>query len=138
MDYNLRDNVVSFGINSRLDVIHAEILKLRLKKLNDIIMRRRKNANFYRELIKCKDEIYIPPERSAEGYVDSYVMFIIQADKRDKLKEFLDQNGIETLIYYGKPLHLHNASRNLGYKEGDFPIAESQCKKVLALPQSKY
>ncbi|MDC3096444.1 DegT/DnrJ/EryC1/StrS family aminotransferase [Alphaproteobacteria bacterium] len=132
-----RDNVVSFGINSRLDVIHAEILKFRLKKLNDVINRRRKNANFYREFIKCKGEIYIPPEKSNEGYVDSYVMFIVQADERDKLKEFLDKNGIETLIYYGTPLHLHTASRKLGYKEGDFPVAESQCKKVLALPHNQ-
>ena len=56
-------------------------------------------------------------------------MFIVQAENRDKLKEFLAKHGIETLIYYGTPLHLHKASRKLGYKEGDFPIAEMQCKK---------
>lgn len=131
-----RDNVVSFGVNSRLDVIHAEILKFRLKKLDNVVERRRKNANLYRKLIRS-DEIFIPEEKTDEGYVDSYVMFIVQAENRDKLKEYLAKYGIETLIYYGTPLHLHKASRKLGYKEGDFPIAEKQCQKVLALPHNQ-
>jgi dTDP-4-amino-4,6-dideoxygalactose transaminase len=61
-------------------------------------------------------------------------MFIVQADRRDELKEYLGKHGIETLIYYGTPLHLQKAASIYGYKEGDFPVAEQQCKKVLALP----
>lgn len=131
-----RDNVVSFGINSRLDVIHAEILKFRLKKLDNIIERRRINANLYRKLINT-DQVFIPEEKTNEGFVDSYVMFIIQANKRDELKNFLDNNGIESLVYYGTPLHLHKASQKFGYKVGDFPVGEDQCKKVLALPHNQ-
>jgi dTDP-4-amino-4,6-dideoxygalactose transaminase len=133
-----RDNVVMYGVNSRLDVLHAEVLKMRLAKLDDVIARRRRNANLYRELIKA-NEVYIPAERTSEGYVDSYVMFIVQAEKRDALKAFLQEHGIESLVYYGTPLHLHKAAQTLSpYKRGDFPIAEAQCDKVLALPHHQH
>ena len=132
-----RDNVVIYGVNSRLDVINAEILKFRLKKLNNIIERRRKNANLYRQLITC-NEVFIPSEKTKESFVDSYVMFIIQAKNRDKLKAFLDECNIESLIYYGTPLHLHEAAKKFGHKKGDFPTAEKQCDMVLALPHHQH
>ena len=131
-----RDQVVMFGINSRLDALHAEVLKYRLSRLKDVIKKRKENADLYRRLITT-DQIYIPPEKNDDGYIDSYVMFIVQANKRDELKDYLTANGIESLIYYGTPLHLQEASRSLGYKLGDFPIAEEQCKKVLALPHNQ-
>lgn len=132
-----RDNVVIYGVNSRLDVINGEILKFRLKKLKNIIDRRRNNANLYRKLITC-NEVYIPPEKIDEGYVDSYVMFIVQAQNRDKLKSYLDECEIESLIYYGTPLHLHKAAERFNHKRGDFPIAEKQCDMVLALPHHQH
>ena len=132
-----RDNIVMFGVNSRLDVLNSEILKIRLKKLNTVITKRRKNANLYRKLIET-DQIYIPSEKSEDGYKDAYVMFIVQAKKRDKLKIYLDDLGIETLVYYGTPLHLHEACKSLGYNLGDFPVAEKQCNEVLALPHHQH
>ena len=47
-------------------------------------------------------------------------------------------HGIESIIYYGTPLHLHKSAKILGYKKGDFPIAEQQCKEVLALPHHQH
>ena len=126
-----RDNCVMYGVNSRLDSLHAEILRMRLKKLNSVVEKRRKNVSLYKEHIKAA-EIFIPGETDSEYH--SYVMFIVQADRRDELKEYLGKHGIETLIYYGTPLHLQKAASIYGYKEGDFPVAEQQCKKVLALP----
>jgi len=131
-----RDNVVVFGVNSRLDVLSAEVLKFRLKKLDDVISRRRTNANLYREQIRAS-EVFIPEERTSEGYVDSYVMFLVQAERRDELQAFLTSKGVETLVYYGTPLHLHKAAEPLGYKRGDMPVAEAQCDKVLALPHNQ-
>jgi len=131
-----RDDVVMFGVNSRLDALHAEVLKYRLSRLENLINKRRNNANLYRDLIKT-NEIFIPHEKISDGHLDSYVMFIIQANRRDDLKKYLNDEGIETLIYYGTPLHLQEASNYLGYKVGDFPVAESQCKKVLALPHNQ-
>ena len=131
-----RDQVVMFGVNSRLDALQAEVLKYRLTRLRGVIQKRRSNANMYRDLIKAS-EVYIPPEKISLGFEDAYVMFIVQTEKRDDLKDYLSKKGIETLVYYGTPLHLQEASNKLGYKIGDFPIAESQCKKVLALPHNQ-
>lgn len=126
-----RDNCVMYGVNSRLDSLHAEILRMRLQKLNSVVEKRRKNVSIYKEHIKAT-EIFIPEESDKEFH--SYVMFIVQAERRDELKEYLSKNGIETLVYYGTPLHMQKAASIYGYKEGDFPVAEKQCKKVLALP----
>jgi len=131
-----RDNVVMYGVNSRLDVLSAEVMKFRLSKLDDVIARRKRNADLYRRLIRA-EEVIIPAEREAEGYRDSYVMFIVQAERRDALQAFLRDKGVETLIYYGTPLHLHQAAAPLGYKRGDLPVAEAQCDKVLALPHNQ-
>lgn len=126
-----RDNCVMYGVNSRLDSLHAEILRMRLKKLNSVVEKRRKNVSLYKEHIKTS-QIYIPKELDKEYH--SYVMFIVQAERRDELKDYLGRHGIETLVYYGTPLHLQKAASIYGYKQGDFPMAEQQCKKVLALP----
>lgn len=130
-----RDNTVIFGVNSRLDVLNAEVLKFRLTRLKDVIDKRRKNAALYRSLIK-PGHVYIPEEKQRE--VVSYVMFITQADDRDRLQKYLADAGVQTLVYYGTALHMHKASEPLGYKRGDFPIAERQCDRVLALPHMQY
>ncbi|MBH67610.1 MAG: transcriptional regulator [Rhodospirillaceae bacterium] len=126
-----RDTCVEFGVNSRLDALHAEILIYRLEKLESILKRRRKNVNLYRELI-TRPEIYIPQCKSHEE--NPFVMFLIQAKRRDSLKEFLAKRKIQTLVYYAKPLHLHPATKRYNYGLGDFPNAEKQADSVLALP----
>jgi dTDP-4-amino-4,6-dideoxygalactose transaminase len=130
-----RDNTVIFGINSRLDVLNAEVLKYRLTRLDGVIKKRRRNADIYRRIIK-PGHVFIPDEKPHEKV--SYVMFIIQADDRDRLRAYLAENGVQTLVYYGTALHLHKASAKFGYKRGDFPVAERQCERVLALPHMQY
>jgi dTDP-4-amino-4,6-dideoxygalactose transaminase len=130
-----RDNCVMFGVNSRLDVLNAEVLKFRLTRLKDVIDQRRRNANIYRSIIK-PGHVFIPAEQAHE--VVSYVMFIAQAEDRDRLQAYLAEHGVQTLVYYGMPLHLHVASQRYGYKRGDFPVAEAQCDRVLALPHMQY
>jgi dTDP-4-amino-4,6-dideoxygalactose transaminase len=126
-----RDTAAMFGVNSRLDVLQAEILSFRLKRLDDVIERRRRNANLYRQLIKTP-KVFIPSD--PDGETSSYVMFLALCENRDALKDHLRARGIESLVYYGRALHLHPAAEKLGYKKGDFPVAESQADKVLALP----
>jgi dTDP-4-amino-4,6-dideoxygalactose transaminase len=130
-----RDNCVFYGVNSRLDVLNAEVLKFRLKQLKDVVDKRRHNADLYRKLIK-PGHVDIPAEKPHE--VVSYVMFITQADDRDRLQKYLAEHGVQTLVYYGTALHLHKAAAKLGYKRGDFPVAERQCDRVLALPHMQY
>ena len=59
---------------------------------------------------------------------------MIQVKNRNKLKKFLEAKKIETSIHYPVPIHLQPAAKFLGYKIGDFPIAENQSKKILTLP----
>ena len=132
-----RDNVTMFGVNSRLDALNAEVLTYRLQRLKPLIDRRRKNANLYRELITT-DFVKLPQGNLNPGTLDAYVMFLIQAHDRDALKDYLTENGIETMVYYGTPLHLQKAASKFGHKKGDFPIAEKICDKVLALPINQY
>jgi len=130
-----RDTCVMFGVNSRLDVLNAEVLLFRLGRLPAVIEKRRANAARYRELITA-EQVYIPPDKDYEQ--NPNIMFLIQAEDRDALQAHLTDAGIQSLVYYGTPLHLHPASAKLGYKRGDFPVAERQADRVLALPIHQY
>jgi dTDP-4-amino-4,6-dideoxygalactose transaminase len=127
-----RDDCVMYGVNSRLDILNAEVLKYRLTRLEDVIARREKNVNQYRELITA-EQVFIPADKPEER--NAWVMFLIQAADRDGLQAHLSENGVQSLIYYGTPLHLHKAAEQWGrYKRGDMPVAEAHCDRVLALP----
>jgi dTDP-4-amino-4,6-dideoxygalactose transaminase len=126
-----RDTCVMYGVNSRLDSLNAEVLMYRLGRLNEVIGRRQRNVDLYRKKIKAK-EVHIPPDKQYEK--NSYVMMITQSERRDELQKFLARRGIQSLVYYGTPLHLHAAAKRLGHKRGDFPKAEHQADRVLALP----
>ena len=130
-----RDNCVFFGVNSRLDSLNAEILKYRLDRLSEIVNKRRKNVALYRENIVAK-QIAMAPESTYEK--SAYVMFIVQAENRDQLKVYLADKGIESFVYYATPLHLHKASRSLGYEKGQLPVAERHASLALALPPHQY
>lgn len=126
-----RDTCLFYGVNSRLDSLNAEILMYRLKRLKDVIARRRANVDHYRKHIRAK-EVFIPPDKEFEQ--NAYVMMITQSERRDELQAVLAKRGVQSLVYYGTPLHLHPAAARYGYKRGDFPVAESQADRVLALP----
>ena len=126
-----RDTCVMYGVNSRLDTLNAEVLKFRLGRLKDVVARRRRNVALYCQHIRAK-QVFIPPCLPHEEH--AYVMFIVQAENRDGLQKYLMENGIQTLVYYGTALHLHPAAAKLGYKRGDFPVAERMADRVLALP----
>jgi dTDP-4-amino-4,6-dideoxygalactose transaminase len=126
-----RNIVNNFGTVSRMDNVQAAILNYRFKKLEKIINKRRHNAQVYMEGIN-QDKIFIPKEQSHE--FNTYHTFVIQTDCRDDLKDYLSSNGIGTAIHYPVPIHLQPASRNLGYKVGDFPITEKHSKQILTLP----
>ena len=126
-----RDRVDSFGYVSRMDNLQAAILNYRLKKLDEIIDRRRQNAQSYLEYIE-KEKVFIPREKEYE--FNTYHTFVIQVEKRNELKEFLLKQGIEAAIHYPTPIHLQPAAKRLGYKLGDFPITEKQAGMILTLP----
>lgn len=122
----------NLGYNSRLDTIQAAILLVKIKYIKDAINKRSKIADVYKERLSECEHIRFPKIKGNQSPV--YYVFNILTDKRDELASFLKENEIGTSIYYPMPLHLQKCFDYLGYKKGDFPIAEKVSKEILALP----
>ena len=130
-----RDKYEYFGVNSRMDSLNAAVIRYRLKKVDEVIFKRQENINFFRKKIIAK-EFKIPD--CDENQFNSFTMFVCQAERRDELQKYLIDNGIQSLIYYGTPLHLQEASKILNYKVGDSSEAEKLCDKVISIPFHQY
>jgi len=128
-----RDEVEFFGYNSRLDTLQAIVGNRLMNDVEAINNTRIKNAKTFDDALSdLSDYITIPPRKPNVKNV--YHLYMIQAKDRDKLFAYLIKNGIEAKIHYPIPLHLQKASEHLGYKEGDFPVCEAQCKSIMTLP----
>ena len=121
------------GMNSRLDAIQAAILNVKLKYLDQFVEARQSAAAFYDRELSSIQEISIPTRVSYSTH--SFHQYTIKVPgKRDELQKFLHSKAIPSMIYYPLPLHLQEAYHYLGYKLGDFPIAEKLSQQVLSLP----
>ena len=108
------------------------MLLVKLSYLEEWTEKRRANARFYQEHLASVPQVQVPTDKPYERAV--YHTFVIQADHREELKEYLAKNGIGTAIHYPKPIHLQKAAGYLGYRLGDFPVAERQAHRILSLP----
>ena len=119
------------GFNSRLDPLQAAILSVKLDHLDEWNQRRKKIAEFYIDSLKGTGlQLPLVPE-----WADPvWHLFVIRSENRKKLQEELKRKHVETLIHYPIPPHLQQAYDDLGYKKGDFRIAESLAETVLSLP----
>jgi len=127
------------GINSRLDEIHAAVLLIKLRYLEKWLCDRYNIAYKYEEIFErynLLNKIKLPLNdiRYSEYKDHTFNQYVIYAKDRDGLQEYLKENGIGTNIYYPLCLHLQECFKYLGYKVGDFPVAENASKHVLALP----
>jgi len=122
------------GHNYRMDEIQAAVLLVKLKYLESWNARRREVAKLYRSLLADLKEVICPVE-SVDVY-HIYHLFVVRvpADKRDKLKGFLQEKSIAAGLHYPIPIHLQKAYAHLGYKKGDFSVAEKQAAEILSLP----
>lgn len=120
------------GVNSRLDSIQAAILEVKLKYFNQHIKARQIVANYYYEHLGEIDELIIP-ER-VDYSTHTFHQYTIKTDRRDELQQFLKSKDIPSMVYYPGVIHLQEAYKFLGYKEGDFPVSEQLSKTVLSLP----
>lgn len=117
------------GVNSRLDEFQAAFLRVKLKQLDVWTDERKKIADLYYRGIK--NSKIILPKYSEENV---YHIFPILSEKRDELQNYLEDKGIHTLIHYPIPIHLQGAYSDLGFKEGDYPIAERIADQELSIP----
>jgi len=122
------------GVNSRLDSIQAAILRVKLKHLDEFNLARQKAANIYDNVLTDINNITIPSRTLYSTHIFNQYTIKLKDIHRTELREFLQSGGIPTMIYYPVPMHLQNAYRHLGYKEGDFPVTEDLCNRVLSLP----
>lgn len=120
------------GYNSRLDTIQAAILLVKIKYIEEAVKKREAVSDMYFERLKDVDGIIFPKIKGNQKPV--HYVFNILAERRDKLTEYLKSNEVQYSIYYPIPLHLQKCFSYLGYKEGDFPVAERVSKEILALP----
>jgi dTDP-4-amino-4,6-dideoxygalactose transaminase len=126
---SVADNI---GGNSRLDEVHAAVLRVKLKYIDQWTKERQMIADQYLKELAGLNEIRLPS--TAKGCKHVYHLFVIRTQHRDKLKGHLEQEGIGTQVHYPIPVHLQKAFSFLGYKKGDLPIAEKMAYESLSLP----
>jgi UDP-2-acetamido-2-deoxy-ribo-hexuluronate aminotransferase len=117
------------GVNSRLDSIQAAILKVKLKYLDEYCSARVKASEKYNDRFNGKIKTpYISP-----GIKHIFHQYSLRVQRRDKMQQFLKDNGIPAMIYYPVPLHLQNAYK-YNYSAGDYPVSEKVAGDIISLP----
>jgi dTDP-4-amino-4,6-dideoxygalactose transaminase len=122
------------GGNFRLDALQAAIVSVKLTYLDQWSALRKRNAQAYRRLFAAAglDRIQLPVEREGRHIYNQFVINV--PEKRDELRQHLQENQIGTEVYYPVPLHLQECFAYLGYRKGDFPLSEAAADHTLALP----
>jgi len=119
------------GYNYRLEGIQGAVLGVKLKHLAHWTRERQRVAARYAELLK-DTPLQLPPV--TVGNESAWHLYTVRSSRRDELKKFLDENKIGNAVHYPMPLHLQKVYANLGYRPGDFPVAEKASREVLSLP----
>lgn len=120
------------GMNSRLDGLQAAFLRVKLPHLEQWNARRRTLAQFYRRGLSGSRVVEPLSERYEAEAV--YHQFVVRCPKREALRSFLAQRGIQTAVHYPIPVHLQPALSFLSQSVGSCPVAERAAREVLALP----
>lgn len=120
------------GYNMRLDELQAAFLLIKLKRLAEWTRQRQEIAGWYSERLTELPGLTLPFTHPDASHV--YHLFVVRTRKRDALQKHLAENNIGTLIHYPIPPHLQKAFKALGFKRGDFPIAEELAETSLSLP----
>jgi dTDP-4-amino-4,6-dideoxygalactose transaminase len=116
----------------RLDELQAAFLRVKLPHLNKWIAERQTIAQWYNEALKGVGDLILPIVEPGATHV--YHLYVMRTQYREALQAYLTSRGIGTLIHYPLPPHLQKAYSYLGYKKGDFPIAEALANTCLSLP----
>lgn len=123
------------GKNSRLDELQAAFLLTKQTHFKKWLELRTEIAAIYNDELKNTGDIQLPPVLAGRDH--TYHLYVIRTSKRDELRNFLQNAGVETGIHYPKPIHFTKAFSSLG-KTGSFPVAEQWSKKALSLPIHPY
>jgi dTDP-4-amino-4,6-dideoxygalactose transaminase len=119
------------GFNYRMDAIQGAVLGVKLRRLEAWTEARRRHAIEYDRRL-AGSELVAPYARPDSRHV--YHAYVVRVRRRDACREHLLTNGIQTGVHYPIPVHLQPAYADLGYRRGDFPIAEVVAGEVVSLP----
>ena len=123
------------GLNSRLDTLQAALLRVKLRHLPAATAARQAVAARYDAALTGISGLAIPFRDSRSTHVfHQYTIRVEEAGRRNDLQHFLNRSGVPTMIYYPLPVHAQPAYAYLGYRAGQFPVAEQLCEAVLSLP----
>ncbi len=123
------------GGNFRLDALQAAVLNVKLRHLDDWTAGRQANADFYDAGIKKRGlEQWITPPVRKQGYRHIFNQYIIRARQRDELLKYLKEHNVGCEVYYPVTFNNQECFQYLGYKQGDFPLAEKAADETLAIP----
>jgi len=120
------------GYTALLDNVQAAVLDVKLRHLPSWIAHRRKIASLYREGLEATEGLRLP-HFSGDQYFDSHQNYVIRTEHRDGLRQYLRNQGVETLVHWAKPMWEH---RDLGLENPGLPETESICREVISLPMS--
>ncbi len=120
-----------FGYNSRLDTIHAAVLSVKLRRLDSWNANRREIAKLYNQQLA---DLPVTLPQLLEECESNYHVYVIRTTKRDRLLQYLRENGVFGGIHYPLPVHLQKSTKKLNYPKGSFPISEKFAGEILSLP----
>lgn len=122
------------GCNSRLDTLQAEILKVKLKYLDEYSESRNKMASYYDQHLSDIVDIEIPKRSENSSHVFHQYTVKVKNGKRDELQRYLADNNIPSMIYYPLPLYKQDAFKSFADSNFFLPITEELCSQVLSFP----
>jgi dTDP-4-amino-4,6-dideoxygalactose transaminase len=123
---------VEIGYNNRLDELQAAFLRVKLNYLHEWTKQRKDIAKWYNEALQNINDLILPFVHENADHV--YHLYVVRTSNREKLQQELSDKGVQTMIHYPVPPHLQKAYKHLGYKKGDFPVAEEIARTCLSLP----
>ena len=123
------------GLNSRLDTLQAALLRVKLRHLPAATAARQAVAAHYDAALAGIPGVAVPCRDPRSSHVfHQYTLQIAAANRRADLQHFLGRCGVPTTVYYPLPVHAQPAYTYLGYRAGQFPVAERLCASVVSLP----
>lgn len=125
------------GMGGRMDTIQCAVVNVKLKYYKKDLALRQEVATKYNEKLKMKNEKLVLPFIDNRA-TSAYAQYSIRVQNRDEVQAHLKEQGVPTAVHYPMPLHLQECFAYLGYKKGDFPIAELVSSEIISLPMNSY
>ncbi len=125
------------GMGGRMDTLQCAIVNVKLKYYKKDLALRQEVAVKYSEELRVKSEELVLPFVD-ERATSAWAQYSIRVKNRDEVQAKLKEKGIPTAVHYPMPLHLQECFSYLGYKKGDFPIAERVSNEIMSLPMNPY